>query len=87
MPHLPPAYHETSKHDSPNETRVKEKQNKTIPDLNSNLTKSMTHHNQTKELTTWFLKNTNPKQDQGKLWCILPHPLSFIYLFLLLYDS
>jgi hypothetical protein len=33
----------------------KEKQNKTILDSNSNLTKSMTHHNQTKELTTWFL--------------------------------
>jgi hypothetical protein len=28
---------------------------KTVPDLNSNLAKSMTHHNQTKELTTWFL--------------------------------
>jgi hypothetical protein len=38
-----------------NETKVKEKQNKTIPDSNSNLAKSMTHHNQTKELTTWFL--------------------------------
>ncbi len=55
MPHLPPAHHETSKHDSPNETKIKEKQNKTIPDSNSNLAKSMTHHNQTKELTTWFL--------------------------------
>jgi hypothetical protein len=33
--------------------KVKEK--KTIPDSNSNLTKSMTHYNQTKELTTWFL--------------------------------
>jgi hypothetical protein len=55
MRHLSPAHHETSKHDSPNETKVKEKQNKTIPDLNSNLTKSMTHHNQTMELTTWFL--------------------------------
>jgi hypothetical protein len=32
-----------------------EKQNKPIPDLNSNLAKSMTHYNQTKELTTWFL--------------------------------
>jgi hypothetical protein len=58
MPHLPPAHHETSKHDSPNETKVKEKQNKTVPDLNSNLTKLMTHHNQIKELTTWFLINT-----------------------------
>jgi hypothetical protein len=55
MPHLPPTHHETSKHDSPNETKIKEKQNKTILDSNSNLTKSMTHHNQTKELTTWFL--------------------------------
>jgi hypothetical protein len=55
MPHLPPAHHETSKRDSPNETKVKEKQNKTIPNSNSNLAKSMTHHNQTKELTTWFL--------------------------------
>jgi hypothetical protein len=55
MPHLPPAHHETSKHDSPIETKVKEKQKETVPDSNSNLTKSMTHHNQTKELTTWFL--------------------------------
>jgi hypothetical protein len=37
-----------------NETKVKEKQNKTILDLNSNLAKSMTYHNQSKELTTWF---------------------------------
>jgi hypothetical protein len=55
IPHLPPAHHVTSKHDSPNKTKIKEKQNETIPDSNSNLTKSMTHHNQTKELTTWFL--------------------------------
>jgi hypothetical protein len=55
MSHLPPAHHEISKCDSPNETKVKEKQNRPIPDLNSSLTKSMTHHNQTKELTTWFL--------------------------------
>jgi hypothetical protein len=55
MPHLPPVHHETSKHDSPNETKVKEKQNETIPNSNSNLVKSMTDHNQTKELTTWFL--------------------------------
>jgi hypothetical protein len=55
MPHLPPAHHGTSKRDSPNETKIKENQNKTVPDLNSNLTKSTTHHNQTKELATWFL--------------------------------
>jgi hypothetical protein len=56
MSHLPPAHHETSKRDSPNETKIKEKQKETIPDLNSNLTMSMTHHNQTKELITWFLR-------------------------------
>jgi hypothetical protein len=56
MPHLPPTHHETSKYDSLNETKIKEKQNKTIPNSNSNIAKSMTHHNQTKELTTWFLK-------------------------------
>jgi hypothetical protein len=55
MPHLLPAHHETSKRDSKNKIKVKEKQNKTIPDSNSNIAKSMTHHNQTKELTTWFL--------------------------------
>jgi hypothetical protein len=55
MPHLPPAHHETSTHDSPNETKIKEKQKKTVLNSNSNLAKSMTHHNQTKKLTTWFL--------------------------------
>jgi hypothetical protein len=55
MPHLPPAQHETSKRDSPNKTKIKEKQNEPILDSNLNLTKSMTQHNQTKELTTWFL--------------------------------
>jgi hypothetical protein len=62
MLHLPPAHHKTSKHDSPNETKIKEKQNETIPDSNSNLAKSMTHHNQTKELTTWFLNS------QKRIW-------------------
>jgi hypothetical protein len=55
MPHLSPAHHETSKRDSTNETKIKEKQNETISDSNSYLAKSMNHHNQTKELTTWFL--------------------------------
>jgi hypothetical protein len=55
MPHLPPTHHETSKRDSPNKTKVNEKQNKTVPDSNSNLAKSMTHHDQTKKLITWFL--------------------------------
>jgi hypothetical protein len=54
MPHLPPAHHKTSKHNSPNETMIK-KTKWTISNLNSNLVKSMTQHNQIKELTTWFL--------------------------------
>jgi hypothetical protein len=70
MPHLPSTHHETSKRDSPNETKIKEKENKPIPDLNSNLTKSMTHHNQTNKLITWFLtiikKLTKPK-NAGRL--------------------
>jgi hypothetical protein len=55
MSHLPPTHHKTSKHDYTNETMIKEKQNETVPQSNSTITKSMTHHNQTKELTTWFL--------------------------------
>jgi hypothetical protein len=46
MSHLSPAHHETSKRDSPNELKVKK--NKNIPESNSKLTMSMTHHNQTK---------------------------------------
>jgi hypothetical protein len=57
MPQLPPAHHETSKRDSPNETKIKEKENKNIPDSNLNFIKSITHHNQTKELITWFLRH------------------------------
>jgi hypothetical protein len=49
MSHLPPAHHEASKRDSLTETKIKEKQNKTSSDSNSNLAKSMTHHNQTKD--------------------------------------
>jgi hypothetical protein len=33
------------------------------------------------------VEDTDPEQDQGKPRCILPHDLSFIYFFLLLYDS
>jgi hypothetical protein len=38
------------------QNKDKRKTKQTIPDSNSNLTKSMTHHNQTNKLTTWFLK-------------------------------
>jgi hypothetical protein len=62
MPHLPPAHHKTSKRDSLNEIKIKEKQNKTVLDSNLNIAKSMTHHNQTKEPTTWFLSIL--------MWCI-----------------
>jgi hypothetical protein len=65
-----------------NKTKVKQKQNKTIPDSSSNLAKSMTHHNQTKELTTWFLNVSTtagrpseflPLQQVGKLGVVQPH--------------
>jgi hypothetical protein len=56
--------HLTSKHDSSSERKVKEKQNKTIPDSNSNLAKSMTHQNQTKKLTTWFLNGDSTNISQ-----------------------
>jgi hypothetical protein len=39
------------------QNKDKRKTNETILDSNSNLAKSMTHHNQTKELTTWFLRD------------------------------
>jgi hypothetical protein len=52
MPHLPPAHYETSKRDSPNETKIN------VLDSNSNIIKSMTHHTQIKKLTTWFLTIT-----------------------------
>jgi hypothetical protein len=55
MPHVPPAHHETSKRNSLNETKIKKEQNEIVLDSNSNLAKSMTHHNRTKEQTTWFL--------------------------------
>jgi hypothetical protein len=55
MPLLPPAHHETSNRDSSNETKRKEKENEIVLNSNSNLAKSMTHYNQTKERTTWFL--------------------------------
>jgi hypothetical protein len=38
-----------------NETRNKGKTIEPIPDSNSNITKSMTHHNQIKKLTIWLL--------------------------------
>jgi hypothetical protein len=38
-----------------NKDKRKTKQN--VPHSNSNLAKSMTHHNQTKELISWFLKS------------------------------
>jgi hypothetical protein len=77
IPHLPLAPHKTRKHDSLNETKVKEKQNETIPDLNSNLAKSMTHDNQTKELTTWFLnlpldESIDNKSTKFEVWNLDP---------------
>jgi hypothetical protein len=54
MPHLQPAHHKTSKRDSPNEQNNKVKQSN-HPGFEFKPRDSMTHHNQSKELTTWFL--------------------------------
>jgi hypothetical protein len=67
MLHLPPTHHMTSKHDSPNKTKIKEKQNESIPDLNLNLAKLMTHDNQTKEMTIWFLTFYNRTLQVGTI--------------------
>jgi hypothetical protein len=49
---------EASKHDFSNETKIKEKQNKTIPDLNSNLTNDSSQSNQgTEHLISHFQCN------------------------------
>jgi hypothetical protein len=45
-----------------------------MPELNSNLGKSMTHHNQTKELTTWFL-NSRASHDFVSKVCTEKHQL------------
>jgi hypothetical protein len=80
MPHLPPTHHETSKRDSLNETKVKEKQSKTVPDSNSTLAKSMTHHNQTKELTTWFLNLKKYLTTPPTLVALEPHKNVWLYI-------
>jgi hypothetical protein len=73
---MPPAHHETSKHDSPNKIKIKVN-HRNVPDSNSNLTKSMTHHNQTKELTTWFFNlplDESIDNKKHKVWRSNPKP-------------
>jgi hypothetical protein len=65
IPYMPHAQHETSKHDSPNESKIKKKQNETIPNSNSNIVKLMTHHNQIKEkflnsFSEWYFTRILP---------------------------
>jgi hypothetical protein len=50
--HVTPAHHETNQHDSPNEPKIKEKQNKIILDLNS---KSLSQWLSTIKLSNWPL--------------------------------
>jgi hypothetical protein len=55
----------------------KGKLNETVLDSNLNLTKSMTHHNQTKELTTWFLNlllDESIDNKRYKVWSLNPRP-------------
>jgi hypothetical protein len=56
MPHLPPAHHETSKCDSPNETKIKVKLPKClIFKFKHHQVNDASQSNQ--ELATWFLKD------------------------------
>jgi hypothetical protein len=48
------------------ETSYKGKIIETVLDSNSNPSMSMTHHNQTKELTTWFLNLTLDEYIENK---------------------
>jgi hypothetical protein len=50
-----------------------------VSDLNSNLAKSMTHHNQTKELTTWFLRKI-PAYNKNILVAMAPNSNGFEFL-------
>jgi hypothetical protein len=59
------------------QNKNKGKTNETVPDSNSNLAKSMTHHNQTKELTTWFLNlpiDESIDNKRHKVWSSNPIP-------------
>jgi hypothetical protein len=55
MPQLPPTHYETSKHESPTETKIKEKQNETISDSNSNLFQVNDSSQSNQGTDTWFL--------------------------------
>jgi hypothetical protein len=53
----------------------KSKTIETVPDSNWNLTKSMTHHNQIKERTTWFLNLPLDEfidNEKHKVWSLNP---------------
>jgi hypothetical protein len=74
MPYLSPAHHETSKCVSPQKS-VSRVQPPKYPYLNSNYGKSMTHHNQTKVLTTWFLNlplDEYIDNKKHKVWILNP---------------
>jgi hypothetical protein len=81
MPHLPPSPRDKqTRFSERNKGKRKTKQN--VPHLNSNLAKSMTHHNQTKELTTWFLSSSLSPSVLclGSIWGALISPLIPFFL-------
>jgi hypothetical protein len=54
MPHLPPTHHEKSKHDSPNEQKIRVKQpNRPVIEFKPCQVNDSSQSNQ--EVTTWFL--------------------------------
>jgi hypothetical protein len=71
MPHCTCHLHTTRQANTILHTnKDKGKTNEIVLDSNSNLAKSMTHHNQIKERTTWFLKSFGTQALLGPSWLV-----------------
>jgi hypothetical protein len=71
MPHLPPAHHETSKHNSPNEIKIKEKQKQNYPGFEFK-PRQVNDSSQSNQGTDHLVSHRvimSPPQDQGGIRC------------------
>jgi hypothetical protein len=70
VPHLPPTHHETSKHDFPNEIKIKEKQNETIPVKSRQVNDSSQSNQKTDHLVSQNIFKTLELYDKNSqsLW-------------------
>jgi hypothetical protein len=76
MPHLPLAHHETSKHDSPNETKIKEKQTNR-PEFEFK-PRQVNDSSQSNQGTNHLVSQSPPWwvhwQQKHKVWSLNPRP-------------